>query len=391
MSRLVVRLILVAGLVLAVGSAPASAQSIERGGVHADASEGSALDLVGASLGQRERDLVLTLRMRVGLDPRLLAASGSGELCTTFQPESGASRRLCLSRVPGAWRLTAGSRSVTGTVGRPAAGTLVVRIDPGLIGLQPGALRWSVFARAAGCAATGAQVPCGDRAPDSGSYAGRVWRAAVTGCTAGGAAQVSTGPRGKRIALTYDDGPSIYTPRFLDELKRLGVPATFFLIGRQVAANAAIVRRMLADGHMVGNHSWNHADLGGGGPAATTQIAGTQEAIRRASGFTPCLFRPPYGATGHDLVARARDNGLTSVLWSVDPSDWQSLAAGTIFQRVVSHVGPGAIILEHDGGGVRTQTLGALPQIVAALRSRGYRFVTVTALLGYPERVTLRR
>ncbi len=81
---------------------------------------------------------------------------------------------------------------------------------------------------------------------------------------------------------------------------------------------------------------------------------------------------------------------MTSVLWSVDPSDYASPGAGAIVQRVVSHTGPGAIIIEHDGGGPRGQTLAALPQIVSELRARGYRFVTVTTLLGYRERVTLR-
>ncbi len=407
--RRALKLLLVAALASAVFATPAPAATTKVGGLHADAAEGAALDLAGASLGQHERDLVLTVRTHARIDPDQLSTAGGGELCTTFEPVSGAARRLCVTRSGGAWRLAVGPATVTGSVAHPSAGTLVVRIDPGVVGLQPGPLRWRVFARAVDCSpAAGASnggatpdgdtaepapvaaTPCGDRAPDAGSYPGRVWHAAVTGCTATGPAEVLSGPPGKRIALTYDDGPSSYTPHFLDELERLGVPATFFMIGRQVAANAGLVRRMLADGDMVGNHTWSHANLAGGGPGATAQLVSTQDAIRRASGFTPCLFRPPYRATGADLVARSRALGMTSVLWSVDPSDYALPGAGAIAQRVVSHTGPGAIIIEHDGGGSRAQTLAALPQIVAALRSRGYRFVTVTTLLGYRERVTLR-
>ena len=230
-----------------------------------------------------------------------------------------------------------------------------------------------------------------DRVPDSGSFAGRVWRTVVTGCTATGPAQVLSGPRGKRIALTYDDGPAADTPAFVDELHRLGVPATFFMIGRQVQAEPALARRVLAAGDAIGNHSWDHANLGAGGPAATDELVRTNAAIRRATGFTPCLFRPPYRATGADLVARVRAQGMTSVLWSVDPADWATPGTGVIVGRVLAQTGPGAIILDHDGGGNRSQTLAAIPQMVAALRARGYTFVTVPELLGYDVRLTLKR
>jgi peptidoglycan/xylan/chitin deacetylase (PgdA/CDA1 family) len=112
-------------------------------------------------------------------------------------------------------------------------------------------------------------------------------------------------------------------------------------------------------------------------------------AIRRATGFTPCLFRPPYGSTSADLVSRANAQGMTSVLWSVDPLDWRTPGTGSIVSTVLRQASGGAIILSHDGGGPRSQTLAALPQIVRTLKGRGYKFVTLTDLLGYPERIKL--
>jgi peptidoglycan/xylan/chitin deacetylase (PgdA/CDA1 family) len=368
------------------------------GGTHADPAEGGALDLVGAALAQRDRDLVVTVRAAERIDPAELA--GAGRLCATFAGAAG-NAALCVQRRDGAWRLRSGTRAVAGSVGQPRGGTLVVRVRPAVLGLRPGALRWHVAATPASCAGSAAASPggtapaatpdCTDRLPASGDRPGRVWRVVSTGCVARGAAQVSRGTAGKAVALTYDDGPAPLTPAFLRELDRLGVPATFFMIGQQVPGSAALVRRMLAAGHELGNHSWNHADLGGGGPGASSQLARTNAAIRRATGFTPCVFRPPYGSTGADLVARTRALGMTSILWSADPLDWRTPGAGAITGRVLAQSGPGAIILSHDGGGSRGQTLAALPAIVSGLRARGYRFTTVSGLLGYRERVTLRR
>ncbi|HEY5142708.1 MAG TPA: polysaccharide deacetylase family protein [Solirubrobacteraceae bacterium] len=399
-------------------AAPAAQASASAGGgLHADPAEGAALDLTGAALGQQARNLVLTVQAAAPIDPEQLSAAAGGELCARFEPADGAALRLCVTRSDTAWQLRVGARTVVGSVGQPTAGRLAIRVEPAALGLAPGPLRWRVYARAASCGATGARsalnggvspddgtatptsptpalppaASCVDRVPDSGSFAGRVWRTVVTGCTATGPAQVLSGPRGKRIALTYDDGPAADTPAFVDELHRLGVPATFFMIGRQVQAEPALARRVLAAGDAIGNHSWDHANLGAGGPAATDELVRTNAAIRRATGFTPCLFRPPYRATGADLVARVRAQGMTSVLWSVDPADWATPGTGVIVGRVLAQTGPGAIILDHDGGGNRSQTLAAIPQMVAALRARGYTFVTVPELLGYDVRLTLKR
>jgi peptidoglycan/xylan/chitin deacetylase (PgdA/CDA1 family) len=205
----------------------------------------------------------------------------------------------------------------------------------------------------------------------------------LVGCRARGPAFVSNGSRRRRVvALTFDDGPWPDTPAFVRVLERERVHATFFMIGRQVAGHGALMRRMLADGDMIGDHTWSHPDVAGAGAFAANQIAWTANAIRRASGFRPCLFRAPYGAVSGPLIALARRLGYATIQWDVDPTDWARPGAGAIVSRVLSHVRPGSIVIMHDGGGPRGQTLAALPAIIHGLKRRGYRFATVTALTG---------
>lgn len=408
----------VAAALAAALAVPAAAHASARGGAdHRLAADGRPLDLASVALGQVDRDLVLTVHTRRRLD-----LGTGGHVCLTIT--QGRNRVACVARRAGALRLRVGGRDVPGRIANPRGGTLVVRVRPADLGLAPGPARWHVAATPGSCAdvppapdpgpstqggtpgtggalaaeravgrAAAATPSCSSRAPRAAgaTYAGRVWRAVVRGCTPRGPAQVRQGPRGKRVALTYDDGPASITPRFLALLRRLGVPATFFMLGQQVAANPAITRQVLADGHEIGDHSWNHANLGGGGPAASAQIEHTNAVIRRVTGFTPCLFRPPGGSTGADLVARVRALGMTSVLWTADPFDWRLPGTSAIVGRVLAQTGPGGIILAHDGGGPREQTLAAAPAIIAALRARGYTFVTVSTLLGYDERVALER
>jgi peptidoglycan/xylan/chitin deacetylase (PgdA/CDA1 family) len=182
------------------------------------------------------------------------------------------------------------------------------------------------------------------------------------------------------VALTFDDGPSSYTHQVLDILERARVHGTFFVIGQQVSSRAAVLRRALAEGNAIGNHSWNHANLSGG---AGGQLSSTQAAVRRATGYTPCVFRPPYGASSSLLVGQARSLGLATVIWDVDPRDWSRPGSGAIYSNIVANTRPGSIILDHDGGGPREQTVAALPRVIATLKRRGYRFATVPELLGY--------
>jgi len=183
------------------------------------------------------------------------------------------------------------------------------------------------------------------------------------------------------IAMTFDDGPSsANTPRLLEILKQRNIKATFFLIGQNVASNPDIVRRILADGHEIGNHSWTHPQLSKlSDDRVTTEINKTQDAIKEASGFTPTLLRPPYGA----ITARQREwiesqFGLSIILWSVDPFDWKRPGASVITQRILSQVRPGAIILSHD---IHKQTVDAMPATLDGLIAKGYKFVTVTQLI----------
>jgi peptidoglycan-N-acetylglucosamine deacetylase len=183
------------------------------------------------------------------------------------------------------------------------------------------------------------------------------------------------------IAMTFDDGPSsANTPRLLEILKQRNIKATFFLIGQNAASNPDIVRQILADGHEVGNHSWTHPQLSKlSDERVTTEINKTQDAIKDASGFTPTLLRPPYGA----ITARQREwiesqFGLSIILWSVDPFDWKRPGASVITQRILSQVRPGAIILSHD---IHKQTVDAMPATLDGLIAKGYKFVTVTQLI----------
>jgi peptidoglycan-N-acetylglucosamine deacetylase len=183
------------------------------------------------------------------------------------------------------------------------------------------------------------------------------------------------------IAMTFDDGPSAEnTPRLLEMLKQRNIKATFFLIGQNVVSNPDLVRRILAEGHEIGNHSWTHPQLSKlSDDRVTAEITQTQDAIKDASGFTPTLLRPPYGA----ITPRQREwienrFGLNIILWSVDPFDWKRPGASVITQRILSQTRPGAIILSHD---IHKQTVDAMPATLDALIAKGYKFATVSQLI----------
>jgi peptidoglycan/xylan/chitin deacetylase (PgdA/CDA1 family) len=207
------------------------------------------------------------------------------------------------------------------------------------------------------------------------------------GCVSRPGAIVREGPKEGRsavgavgaaeVALTFDDGPSrTQTPAILETLDRLGARATFFEEGRHVRGREALMRQVLAVGDEIGNHSFHHlVDPGEG------ELASTQAAIRAATGFTPCLFRPPYGELDRKEKAAALENGLEMVFWTLDSEDDQHPGIGPIRARVVRRAKPGSIVLLHDGGD-HPQTVEALAGIVEGLERRGFRLVTVTELLG---------
>lgn len=205
----------------------------------------------------------------------------------------------------------------------------------------------------------------------------------IVGCRSHGAVAYRQGPARKAVAIGFDDGPWSDTQAFVSMLERSHTRATFFMIGDQVSARyRSLLLRELRDGDVLGDHSYTHPVLTASGDVFS-QLLRTIGAIRSLTGYRPCVFRPPYGAVNGSVVATARSLGLATVLWNVDPTDWARPGTAAIEQRVLSQVRPGSIILSHDGGGPRWQTLAAYPHIIAALHARGYRIVTIAELLGF--------
>jgi peptidoglycan-N-acetylglucosamine deacetylase len=199
------------------------------------------------------------------------------------------------------------------------------------------------------------------------------------GCTHGGARFATHGPRGrKRIAIGFDDGPSDYTSQVLRVLRRFDAHATFFEIGQETAGRAAVMKKILAQGNEIGNHSLHHEF-----DPSSESLDETNRLIRQATGFTPCDFRPPDGQVNSGLIDRAHALGLVTVNWDVDPRDWATPGTAAIASNVIHNAHNGSIVVMHDGGGDRSQTVGALPAILSHFEHRGYQFVPVEELLGH--------
>lgn len=180
----------------------------------------------------------------------------------------------------------------------------------------------------------------------------------------------------KEIALTFDDGPHpTFTPRLLDLLQQLHVKATFFLVGKKVDAEPLIVARIAQEGHEVANHTYDHINLSKVSPEMVEeQIRKGNEAISRACGKQPTLFRPPGGHHDEKIYQAAEKLNMVTVLWTDDPADFAKPGADVIEDRIMKDLGNGSDILLHDGV---EQTLQMLPDLVARLRRDGYRFVTM--------------
>jgi len=135
---------------------------------------------------------------------------------------------------------------------------------------------------------------------------------------------------------------------------------------------------------MIGDHTWSHPDLLGLSPSAQRdQISQAADAIRKATGFSPCLFRAPDGAVDSSVLLEARALGLATIQWDIDPRDWALPGEGEIIDNVLANARDGGIVEEHFGGGPRYETLDALPIEIAALRRKGFQLVTLTQMLGY--------
>jgi peptidoglycan-N-acetylglucosamine deacetylase len=190
------------------------------------------------------------------------------------------------------------------------------------------------------------------------------------------------GDRGHDIALTFDDGPGPYTPGVLDVLERFHVHATFFEIGKMLQWFSASTLRELRDGDVVGDHTETHPEMAL--LSAHEQHEELFEQIARIEllgGPRPLLFRPPYGSYDATTMRELHALHLLMILWSVDTEDYLQPGVSAIVRRALAGAHPGAIILMHDAGGTRTQTIAALPTIIRTLRARGYRLVTVPQLL----------
>lgn len=186
---------------------------------------------------------------------------------------------------------------------------------------------------------------------------------------------VHTAGKGKRLALTFDDGPSPYTVQVLDLLAEHDVKGTFCMVGEEVEKYPELVRRIVAEGHRLCNHSWKHDDLGVlSAEAAREDIARTDAAIAKVvPGVVVPYFRAPYGSWGKSGAAGA-ELGHTPLGWVVDPDDWLLPGADVIADRILEQLTPRAVVLVHDGGGEREQTVAALKTLIPKLLNEGWKF-----------------
>jgi peptidoglycan/xylan/chitin deacetylase (PgdA/CDA1 family) len=192
----------------------------------------------------------------------------------------------------------------------------------------------------------------------------------------------------KMVALTFDDGPDkIYTDKVLDILKTYKVKGTFFVIGERVKQYPGVIKRIVQEGHALGNHSWSHSQLTKLNKEKIRQeIVKTDTAIREITGFTPTPVRPPYGATSSQIKKEIQALGHTQALWNVDTRDWATdSSVADILKTVKSSSGNKITVLMHSGGGKRDKTLKALPQVIEHYRSQGYTFVTMSELDGVAD------
>lgn len=188
--------------------------------------------------------------------------------------------------------------------------------------------------------------------------------------------------------MTFDDGPHAQnTPRLLDMLKQRKIHATFFFVGQCVQENPEIVKRIVAEGHEIGNHSWSHPDLAKMSDASVqNEIQKTQDAIIAACGQAPKLMRPPYGAFTARQRAWAHGTwGFQIILWDVDPVDWKIRNSEHVKMEILKQAVPGSIVLSHD---IHKTTVDAMPEMLDALAAKGFKFVTVSELIAMDHPAT---
>jgi peptidoglycan/xylan/chitin deacetylase (PgdA/CDA1 family) len=380
---------------------------------------------------QQGLELRFSVTLASRFSPAGLAEHGQ-TLCLALERARGGGRSQLLCLAPAAagrraarlLRFTGGGRprAIAATIARPSARSLVASFTPAAVGLGYRPLRWQVQSgltpaacRAAtqttgtgttttgttttgttstgtpatGAATTGTGPSCPPLRYPARPALARLHQPRLAGCVPSGPSLVFHGsPRRREIAIALDDGPWPDPPTidFVRLLARYHAPATFFEIGEQISEydrSGAVERLMLKDGDMIGDHTWTHPDMTALSAAQqTSQLELTARAIRRATGFEPCLWRPPYGAFDGPLVSLARRLGMLTIMWDVDPRDWALPGTASIEQTVIDNAHNGAILELHFGGGPRYQTYDALPDIITTLRRRGDRFVNIATMLG---------
>ena len=191
----------------------------------------------------------------------------------------------------------------------------------------------------------------------------------------------------KQAALTFDDGPDVYyTTKILDILRENNIKATFFIVGQRAAKHPEMLKRIVNDGHSIGNHSWDHPDLNKlTAEQVKSEVERTDNIFFSIAAFHSHLFRPPYGAASRSVVNELASMGYKVIDWSVDTRDWAGTPPATIMNNVKKELKPGGIILEHCAGGRNENldnTVNALPEIISYIKELGYTFVTIPELLG---------
>jgi peptidoglycan/xylan/chitin deacetylase (PgdA/CDA1 family) len=394
-SRSPIAAVLVAGLVLGGVVSNASAASAGLAGVRS------------TRVVQNGRRLQWTINLVHGFSHDGIASRARG-VCLLLEARQSQAvvKSVCLaaghgrglSLVRASWHrgTAAAPRPLRGIVTRSGSDRVTASFTPTALGVPYRSLRWQVLSTATGpgcVTASGVRRPaCAVFFPSRRHPLAVLHTPRLAGCTTAGPSSIYSGPTNTRdIALTFDDGPWGDPPTidFVNELKRLDAVGTFFEIGDQLSEydpTGSVERAMLANGDMIGDHTWTHPNMEALPVAAqTSELELTADAIRGRTGFTPCLWRPPYGTADPSLASLARGLGFLTVYWNDDTRDWALPGTSAIVSTALSEASNGGIIIMHFGGGPREETLAALPDIVTALRARGYRFVNLVQLLGLHE------
>ncbi|WP_169334287.1 polysaccharide deacetylase family protein [Rubritalea marina] len=192
----------------------------------------------------------------------------------------------------------------------------------------------------------------------------------------------------KNIAITFDDGPHpTLTPKLLDILKARNVKATFYVLGPLVEKHPELTRRILREGHELGNHTWTHPDMSKmGANSVRNELQRTEDTIVRVTGVKPQTMRPPYGAFRSEQKKWVfAEFGYPTILWDVDPNDWRRPGSQVVARRLINGARGGSILLAHD---IHSGTIAAMPMTLDSLINQGYKFVTVSQLIAQSNTAT---